>query len=59
MMAVSLLMSELERVFSIDAAGADVSMSVWYDYDGDAQGDFSHNFSQVGAGIRSKPASGT
>ncbi len=44
----------LERVFSIDAAGADVSMSVWYDYDGDAQGDFSHNFSQVGASAQIK-----
>ena len=39
----------LERVFSIDAAGADVSMGVWYDFDGDTQNDFSHRFNQVGA----------
>jgi hypothetical protein len=44
----------LERVFSIDAAGADISMSAWYDYDGDTQNDFSHRFSQVGASAQIK-----
>ncbi len=38
----------LERVISIHAAGADVSMGVWGDYDDDRQGDFAHTFSQVG-----------
>ena len=38
----------LERVISIHAAGADVSMAVWGDYDDDRQGDFAHTFSQVG-----------
>ncbi len=41
----------LERVFSIDAANADVTASVWYDYDGDTQADFSHNFNQIGASL--------
>jgi hypothetical protein len=38
----------LERIFSIDAAEADVSMGVWYDYDGDARGEFAHEFHQIG-----------
>jgi len=38
----------ISRVFSIDSAGADVSMGVWYDYDGDRQATFSHTFHQVG-----------
>jgi hypothetical protein len=38
----------LERIFSIDAAEADVSMAVWYDYDGDTRGNFAHEFHQVG-----------
>ena len=38
----------LERVFSLDSAGADVSVAAWYDYDSDVQGDFGHAFSQVG-----------
>jgi len=41
----------LERVFSIDAANADVTASVWYDYDGDTQANFSHNFHQIGASL--------
>lgn len=38
----------IERVFSIDAAGADIAMGFWYDYDGDEMGNFSHEFHQVG-----------
>lgn len=38
----------LERVFSIKAAGADVSLGGWFDYDGDQQHDFSHSFNQLG-----------
>ncbi|MFT5300055.1 MAG: hypothetical protein ACI814_000829 [Mariniblastus sp.] len=38
----------IERVFSIPAAGADISMGVWYDYNGDRQQNFSHTFHQVG-----------
>lgn len=39
----------LERIFSIDAARTDVSVSVWYDYDGDTRGNFSRPFHQIGA----------
>jgi hypothetical protein len=38
----------IERVFSIKAAGADVVMGAWYDFDGDQQGNFGHDFSQLG-----------
>lgn len=38
----------LERVFSLKAAGADVSTGFWFDYDGDEQTAFSHKFYQVG-----------
>ena len=38
----------LERVFSIDAANADVSVGAWFDYDSDTHDDFSHAFYQVG-----------
>ena len=38
----------LERVFSIDAAGADFLVGAWYDFDGDQQGNFGNDFSQVG-----------
>ncbi len=38
----------LERVFSIDAAGADFVVGAWYDFDGDQQGNFGNDFSQVG-----------
>ncbi len=34
----------IERVFTIDAAGADVSLSGWIDYDDDQQGSFAHTF---------------
>lgn len=44
----------IERIFSVDAANADVSFSAWYDYDGDTQSDFSHNFHQVGASAQVK-----
>ena len=37
----------LERVFSIDAANADIAMSIWYDYDNDTPNDFQHTFHQV------------
>ncbi len=38
----------LERVFSIDSAGADVSVGIWGDYDSDLQGNFAHAFAQFG-----------
>jgi|GEM_PF-853445 len=38
----------IERVFSVKAAGADVVMGAWYDFDGDQQGNFGHDFSQLG-----------
>ena len=38
----------VERVFSIDSAGADIAVGLWYDYDGDEQGNFAHTFHQVG-----------
>ena len=38
----------LERVFSIDAAKADFVFGAWYDFDGDQQGNFGNDFSQVG-----------
>lgn len=44
----------LERIFSIDAARTDVSLSVWYDYDGDMQGSFAHTFHQIGASAQIK-----
>lgn len=37
----------IERVFSLDAIGADLVGGFWYDYDGDQQGNFAHDFSQV------------
>lgn len=37
----------IERVFSVDAAKAEVVTGVWYDFDGDQQGNFGHDFSQV------------
>ena len=46
----------IERVFSIPAAGADLSVGVWYDFDGDRQEAFSNVFHQVGvsASIKSE-----
>ena len=38
----------IERVFSIDAANADVSLSAWIDYDDDQQGSFAHTYTQFG-----------
>lgn len=38
----------IERVISIPSAGADVSVSGWYDYDADQEVDFSNPFHQVG-----------
>lgn len=38
----------IERVFSIPAAGADVSIGGWYDYNGETKADFSNPFHQVG-----------
>ena len=46
----------IERVFSIPAAGADLSVGVFYDYDGDRQALFANTFHQVGvsAAIKSR-----
>ena len=38
----------IERVFSIEPAKADVSVSFWYDFNGKDQNLFTHNFNQVG-----------
>lgn len=38
----------IERIFSIPPANADVSFSVWYDYNGEDQSLFTHTFHQVG-----------
>lgn len=38
----------IERVFSIVPANADISMSLWYDYNSKDQNNFTHNFHQVG-----------
>ena len=38
----------IERVFSIKAAEAEVVTGFWYDFDGDQQGNFGHDFSAVG-----------
>ena len=39
----------VERVFSVKSAGAEVTTGFWYDFDGDQQGNFGNDFSQVGA----------
>ncbi len=46
----------IERVMSIRAAGADVSLGGWFDYDDDLQGDFAHTFTQaaINASIKTK-----
>ena len=44
----------IERVFSIPAAEADVSFGLWYDYNGDKQTDFSHDFHQIGVSAKIK-----
>ncbi len=46
----------IERVFSIKAAKSDIVMGAWYDFDGDQQGNFGHDFSQLGinAAIKSR-----
>lgn len=44
----------LERVFSVDAAGADIVFGAWYDIDDDKPGNFAHTLTQfsLNAGIR-------
>ena len=37
----------IERVFSVDRAGADVSLSFWIDYDDDFEDNFGHTFTQA------------
>ncbi len=37
----------IERVFSLQSAGADVVVGGWFDYDSDQQGSFAHTYSQV------------
>ena len=46
----------IERVFTLKGAGADLVGGIWYDFDGDAQGVFGHDFSQVSvnAAIKTK-----
>lgn len=44
----------VERVFSIPAAGADVSGGFWFDYDDDQQGAFAHTMTAVGASAKIK-----
>ena len=46
----------LERVFSLEAAKADVAVSAWFDYDAGTNEEFSHSFFQVGvnAAIKSE-----
>ena len=44
----------IERVFSIDAAKSDIVAGFWYDFDGDQQGNFGHDFSQVGVNLAIK-----
>ena len=46
----------IERVFTLDAVGADLVGGVWYSFDGDDQGAFANDFSQVGvnAAIKTK-----
>ncbi len=46
----------IERVFSVKSAGAEVVTGFWYDFDGDQQGNFGNDFSQVGvnAAIRTR-----
>ncbi len=38
----------LERVFTLDSAGADISTGMWFDYDSDLQGGLSHAMKAVG-----------
>jgi len=38
----------IERVFSVPAAGADVSIGGWWDYNGETEAFFSNAFNQVG-----------
>jgi len=42
------------RAFSLDSAGADVTTGLWFDYDGDEQGDFAHTFYQLAANMSVK-----
>ncbi len=46
----------LQRAFSINAAGADFVLGGWVDYDGDQQGTFAHDFTQlaVNAAIKTR-----
>ena len=38
----------IERVFSIKSAQSDIVVGGWYDFDGDEQGNFGNDFSQIG-----------
>lgn len=38
----------IERVFTLDAAGADVTFGAWFDYDDDQNGHFAHTYKQLG-----------
>ncbi len=41
----------IERVFTLESAKADLVTGFWADYDGDTQGNFSNDFSQVSANV--------
>ena len=38
----------IERVFSLKSAKSDIVFGGWYDFDGDEQGNFGNDFSQIG-----------
>jgi hypothetical protein len=46
----------IERIFSLESAGADLVTGLWVDHDADAQGVFAHDFTQVSinAAIKTK-----
>lgn len=41
----------LERVFSLQSAGAEITTGIWFDWDEDLQGDFAHSMQALGANL--------
>ncbi len=41
----------LERVFSIQAAGAEITTGIWFDWDEDLQGEFAHSMQALSANL--------